>query len=81
MIYLICKRVQKLIRKKREAERRLFVESHEMAPLAAPRSEFRSKTSVRVDPTASVQNLSNIEEETPSEKFIRKSVTVAMLRN
>lgn len=69
MIYLICKRIQKLIRRKREAERKLFAESHEMALLAAPRSEFRSKTSVRVDPTASVQNLIEIkEEERPSQK-------------
>lgn len=63
MIYLISKRIQKLIKRKTDAERRLFAESHEMAPLAAPRSEFRSKTSLRVDPTASVQNLSNIKEE------------------
>ncbi|XP_073319417.1 gap junction protein beta 9b [Pagrus major] len=62
MIYLICKRIQKLIRRKTEAERRLFAESHEMAPLSAPRSEFRSKTSIRVDPTASIQNLSNFKE-------------------
>lgn len=63
MVYLICKRIQKLIRRKREAERKLFAENHEMAPLAAPRSEFMSRTSIRVDPTASVQNLSNIKEE------------------
>ena len=63
MIYLIWKRIQKLIKRKTEAERRLFAESHEMTPLAAPRSEFRSKTSIRVDPTASIQNLSNIKEE------------------
>lgn len=69
MIYLICKRIQKLIRRKREAERKLFAESHEMAPLAAPRSEFRSKMSIRVDPTASIQNLTEIkEEEKPSQK-------------
>ncbi len=69
MIYLICKRIMKLIKRKTEAERRLFAESHEMAPLAAPRSEFRSKTSIRVDPTASIQNLSNIKaEEGPSKK-------------
>uniref|UniRef100_UPI003AAF3CFE gap junction protein beta 9b n=1 Tax=Centroberyx gerrardi TaxID=166262 RepID=UPI003AAF3CFE len=71
MIYLICKRFQKLLRRKKEAERKMFAESHEMAPLAAPRSEFRSTTSVRVDPTntVSIQNLSNIKaEERPSEK-------------
>lgn len=69
MIYLICKRVQKLIRKKHEADRRMFAERHEMKPLAAPRSEFRSKSSIIVDPTASIQNLSNMEAETePSEK-------------
>lgn len=63
MIYLICKRIQKLIKRKTEADRRLFAKSHEMTPLAAPRSEFRSKTSIRVDPTASIQNLNNIKEE------------------
>ncbi|XP_070702381.1 gap junction protein beta 9b [Pempheris klunzingeri] len=70
MVYLICKRIQKLVRRKTEADRRMFVEHHEMSPLAAPRSEFRSKTSIRVDPTVSIQNLSNIkaEEKQPKEK-------------
>lgn len=54
MIYLICKRIQKFIKKKTTCGRRDFAESHEMATLAAPRSRFRSKTSVRVDPTASI---------------------------
>lgn len=63
MIYLICKRIQKLIRRKNEAERRLFVESHELRPLAAPRS------SVRMDPTASIQDITEIQpEKRPSEK-------------
>lgn len=69
MIYLICKRIQKLVRKKHEAERKLFAENHEMAPLAAPRSKLSmSRTSIRVDPTASIQNLSNIKEEVACEK-------------
>lgn len=70
MIYLICKRIQKLVRRKTEAERKLFAENHEMAPLAAPRSEFMSKTSIRVDPTVSIQNLSVIkaEEQPPKKK-------------
>lgn len=69
MIYLIFKRIQKAIKRKIEAERRLFAERHEMEPLAAPRSEFRSKTSIRVDPTASIQNLSDKkDEERPPKK-------------
>ena len=65
MVYLICKRIQKKVLKKREADRRMFVERHEMKPLARPRSDFRSKTSVRMDPTntASIQNLSNTKRE------------------
>lgn len=66
MIYLICKRIHKLIKRKNEAERKLFAESHEMAPLAAPRSELRSKSSIRVDPTASIQDLT--EKKQPPEK-------------
>lgn len=62
MVYLICKRIQKLIRKT-ETDRKLFAESHEVAPLAAPRSEFRSKSSIRIDPTASSHNLSNMKAE------------------
>lgn len=69
MIYLVCKRIHKLIKRKTEAERRLFAETHEMAPLAAPRSEFRSKASIRVDPTASVQNLTNIKAEEKIKKY------------
>ncbi|KAK6327992.1 gap junction beta-4 protein-like [Coregonus clupeaformis] len=67
MLYLICKRFQKLIVKK-EAE------SHEMTALTAPRSRSkstRSKVSVREDPTntASIQNLCNVKmEEVPPEK-------------
>ena len=63
MVYLICKRIQKVVRRKIEADRRMFAESHEMTPLAAPRSEFKSKSSVRVDPTVSMHNLSNINTE------------------
>lgn len=45
------------MRRKAEADRKMFAETHEMAPLAAPRS------SARVDPTASIQNLSNVRAE------------------
>ncbi|KAJ4927632.1 hypothetical protein JOQ06_015439 [Pogonophryne albipinna] len=38
MVYLICKRVQKLIKKKHEANKRMFVENHELTPLAKPRA-------------------------------------------
>lgn len=70
MIYLVCKRIRKLIMRKNEAERKLFAENHEMAPLAAPRSELRSKTSIRVDPTASIQDISAItEDKLPPEKL------------
>lgn len=70
MVYLICKRIRKLIMRKNEAERKLFAENHEMAPLAAPRSELRSKSSIRVDPTASIQDLNTItEDKRPLEKL------------
>ncbi|KAM3596900.1 uncharacterized protein V6R79_022513 [Siganus canaliculatus] len=48
MIYLICKRVQKLIKRKTEAERRLFAESHEMAPLAVPSPVVGSKSLINM---------------------------------
>lgn len=67
MVYLICKRIHKLIKRKNEAERRLFAESHEMAPLAAPRSELKS--SVKVELTPSVVDLtSSTKEKQPPEK-------------
>ncbi|XP_030202131.1 gap junction protein beta 9b [Gadus morhua] len=79
MVYLIFKRIQKLLVKKREADSRLFAERHEMKPLARPRSDIRSKKSIWVDPTntASIQNLSNTEgEEAPiqnlSEDLLKK---------
>lgn len=69
MIYLICIRIRKLIKRKNKAERRLFLESHEITPLAAPRSELRSKSSIWVDPTASIRDLSAItEDKQPPEK-------------
>ncbi|KAF1381426.1 hypothetical protein PFLUV_G00153820 [Perca fluviatilis] len=69
IVYLIGKSIQKFISKKKLAERRMFAENHEMMPLAASRSKFRSKTSTRVDPTVSIENLSNIKaEEWPSKK-------------
>ncbi|CAL8297642.1 unnamed protein product [Lota lota] len=71
MVYLIFKRIQKLMMKKWEADKRIFAERHEMTPLSRRRSEFRSKTSNWEDPTntASIQNLSNTKrEEGPSKK-------------
>ncbi|KAM6900031.1 gap junction protein beta 9b [Xenentodon cancila] len=59
MIYLIWKRIQKLIKKRMEAERKMFAAQHEMAPLT-PR---RSSTSMRVDNTALVQNFNNFKTE------------------
>ncbi|XP_070968712.1 gap junction beta-4 protein-like [Oncorhynchus clarkii lewisi] len=67
MVYLIYKRIQKLVRK-------TMVESHETTSLTARRSRSkstRSKLSVREDPTntASIQNLCNVmTEAAPSEK-------------
>ncbi|KAM7383988.1 hypothetical protein PAMA_011369 [Pampus argenteus] len=55
MLYLVCKRIHK--RMKIEAERSQTLA--EMAPLTAPRSEFMSKTSIRVDTTVSMHNISN----------------------
>ena len=63
MVYLICKRIQKIVKKKIASDRRMFAENHEMTGLAAPRSHFRSKSSLRVDPTISMHNLSNINTE------------------
>ncbi|XP_019731173.1 gap junction protein beta 9b [Hippocampus comes] len=60
MIYFICKRILKHKRKTNQMMRKAFADNHEMRPLAAPRSEFRSKTSIRVDPTNSIQNLNNM---------------------
>lgn len=59
MTYLICKRVQKKINKNNQ----MFATSHEMTSLAAHRAEYRSKSSLRQDPTISIQNLSNIKAE------------------
>lgn len=58
MIYLIVKKIKKCFRKKKEADMQIFAETHELKPLSVPRS-FRFKNSEWVDPTASVQNLTN----------------------
>uniref|UniRef100_A0AAV2K610 Gap junction protein n=1 Tax=Knipowitschia caucasica TaxID=637954 RepID=A0AAV2K610_KNICA len=72
MSYLIFKRIVKLIKRKTEAERRPFAETHEMKPLASPKSEFKSKTSIRVDLTASIHNLDKTEDETTKLKDLQK---------
>lgn len=63
IIYLICKRIKKRIRKKIDADRKMFLQTHEMAQLQKHRLDHRSKTSVRTDPTVSIQNLNNIKAE------------------
>ncbi|XP_063039655.1 gap junction protein beta 9a [Engraulis encrasicolus] len=53
MVYLIFKRIVKLFRVRHADDRRHFAQTHELAELAPPRSQYR-----RVDPTlASTQNL------------------------
>lgn len=63
MSYLICKRIMTCVKRKHKAERKLFTETHEMTLLARPKSEFMSKSSIRVDPTASIHTLSSIKTE------------------
>lgn len=63
MIYLICKRISKLVKRKNEIERRLFAEQREMAPMAAPSSKLRSKSYIRVDPATSIQAFSAVTED------------------
>ncbi|XP_054911999.1 gap junction protein beta 9b [Poeciliopsis prolifica] len=73
MIYLIFKRIKKFILRKKEYEMQRFAETHEMVPLSHPRSVFKSKSSVRVDPTASIRNLSNTRTEEKPGKLVEKS--------
>lgn len=58
MIYLIFKKIKKFVKRKKETDMQIFAESHELKPLSTPRS-FRFRNSGWVDPTASVQNLTN----------------------
>ncbi|XP_061616530.1 gap junction protein beta 9b [Phyllopteryx taeniolatus] len=60
MIYFICKRMLKIRRRRNEMLRKEFADNQEMTALVAPRSEFRSKTLIRMDPTASIHNLNNM---------------------
>lgn len=53
MIYLIGKRIAKLIRIRRENERILFAENHELTNMALPRSQYR-----KTDPTLTESQLS-----------------------
>lgn len=50
MIYLIGKRISKLLRVRHENERLLFAEQHELTNIAPPRSQYR-----RTDPTLGSQ--------------------------
>lgn len=48
MLYLIGKRISKLVRVRHENERILFAEQHELTNMAPPRSQYR-----KTDPTLS----------------------------
>ncbi|XP_061681879.1 gap junction beta-4 protein-like [Syngnathoides biaculeatus] len=65
MVYFICKRIMKRRRRIKEMMRKEFAGNHEMTSLAPPRSEFRSKNSIRVDPTLDplIHNLNNMTSE------------------
>lgn len=52
MIYLIGKRVSKLVRVRHENERILFAEQHELTNMAPPRSQYRE-----TDPTLTESQL------------------------
>ncbi|XP_015258459.1 PREDICTED: gap junction beta-3 protein-like [Cyprinodon variegatus] len=71
MIYLFFKRIKKIMKKMKVAKRTSFFieESHEMTQLSRPMSLNRSNFFVRVDPTASNQNITNsVVEEKPSKR-------------
>ncbi|KAG5265508.1 hypothetical protein AALO_G00243260 [Alosa alosa] len=60
MLYLICKRCQKIFRVRVNHERQVFAQNHELINLAPPRPQSRSQSRAQwVDPTmTSTQNLS-----------------------
>lgn len=63
MFYFICKKVKKRIIDKIDEETR------ELKSSSTPHSRHKSRSSLRVDPTVSNQNLNNIKtEETPTMK-------------
>ncbi|XP_031582033.2 gap junction beta-3 protein-like isoform X2 [Oreochromis aureus] len=63
MVYFICKKVKKRIIEKIDDETR------ELKSSSTPHSRHKSKASLRVDPTISIQNLNNIKtEEAPPMK-------------
>ncbi|KAM9776955.1 gap junction protein beta 9b [Syngnathus typhle] len=68
MVYFISKRILKHNRKKRMMLRREFADTHEMTQLSAPRTEMRSTTSFRLDPTVSINNLNNLKPENEDNK-------------
>ncbi|XP_005728910.1 gap junction beta-4 protein-like [Pundamilia nyererei] len=69
MFYFICKKVKKRIKRKIDADRQASTETHELKPLSAAFPRHKSRSSLRVDPTVSNQNLNNIKtEETPTMK-------------
>ncbi|XP_077599935.1 gap junction protein beta 9b [Stigmatopora nigra] len=55
MVYFICKRIRKWKAKRNEMMRREFADQHQMRLLKTS----GSRNSIRVDPTASVENLNN----------------------
>ncbi|XP_061738483.1 gap junction beta-3 protein-like [Nerophis ophidion] len=73
MTYLICKRIMKCRTQRKERKRREFAANQEMAPLSSPRSDCRSKTSVRMDPTVSINNLNHVAAEKAGEDGINDS--------
>lgn len=58
MIYLICKRIQKVLKIRHDNERILFADRHKVTSLALPRSQYR-----KADPTLALSqpNLSRKE--------------------
>ncbi|XP_003460400.2 gap junction beta-4 protein-like [Oreochromis niloticus] len=59
MVYLICKRITNLIKRNIYAERKAFVEMQELNSLSGTHSRYKSRSSLRVDPTVSIQNQSS----------------------
>ncbi|XP_026156233.1 gap junction protein beta 9b [Mastacembelus armatus] len=66
MIYLICKRIMKLLRMKAETDRMRHANSQERTPMALPRPQSRT------DPKVSVHNLSNILTEKQQSKLFNE---------
>uniref|UniRef100_A0A8C7X8H6 Gap junction protein n=1 Tax=Oryzias sinensis TaxID=183150 RepID=A0A8C7X8H6_9TELE len=68
MTYLICKRSKRFVKQKLLGSRQMYPMSHEMDRLSPSKSDLRSKSSHKIDPTVSKQNLTNIKTEIVPEK-------------